>query len=167
MVRDHLEALQIRKWYTINMEQIIQLLKKWQANSVVFASTAHGFHWNVEGPLFTQYHEFFGKIYEDVQSSVDLIAEWIRKFDSQAPYSLQYFIALQTYEEVVLESNSPISMSRQLLSMNDQIILEIKNLFEVANIQSEQGLANFLSERQDKHQLWGWQLRASLKSTVN
>lgn len=149
------------------MEQIIQLLKKWQANSVVFSSTAQGFHWNVEGPLFSQYHDFFGNIYSDVHSSIDVISEWLRKFDSAAPFSLQDFISLQTYGDIVVESNSPISMSRQLLSMNDQMILDIKTMFEIANIQGEQALANFLAERQDKHQLWGWQLRSSLKSTVN
>ena len=149
------------------MDLLIQLLKKWQANSVVFYTTAHGFHWNVEGPLFTQYHAFFEDIYTDVYGTIDTIAEWIRKFDTPAPYSLQDFIASQTYGDVQLDSNSPIAMSRQLLLMNDVMIESIKQMFDVATIQKEQGLANFLADRQEKHEFWGWWLKSSLKSTIN
>lgn len=149
------------------MDKLIMMLKKWQANSVVFYSTAHGFHWNVEGPLFTQYHDFFKEIYEDLHGTIDTISEWMRKFDVMAPYTLNDFIAAQTYGDVQLDSNSPISMSRQLLSMNDQMIADIKVMFDEATLQKEQGLANFLADRQDKHEFWGWWLKSSLKATVN
>lgn len=149
------------------MEQIINLLKKFQANSVVLYSTAHGFHWNVEGPLFTQYHEFFEKIYSDVYGSIDTIAEFLRKYDALAPYTLQDFTTLNTYGDVELESNSPISMSRQLLSMIESMISDIKILFDEATLQKEQGLANFLADRQDSLEFHAWWLRASLKQTFN
>lgn len=149
------------------MEELIASLKKWQANSVVFYSTAHGFHWNVEGPLFTQYHDFFKEIYEDVYGSIDTIAEWLRKFDTYAPYTLQEFIALSEYNDVNLQSNSPLAMSRQLLDMNGKMIEDIKKMFIVASGSGEQALANFLAERQDKHQFWSWWLKSSLKQTIN
>ena len=149
------------------MEQLIAMLKKWQANSVVFYSTAHGFHWNVEGPLFTQYHAFFEQIYSDVYETIDTISEWLRKFDVVAPYTLADFTANNNYGDVQLDSNSPIAMSRQLLNMNNQMIADIKIMFDQATIQKEQGLANFLAERQDKHEFWGWWLKSSLKSTIN
>jgi starvation-inducible DNA-binding protein len=149
------------------MEELIVALKRYQANSVVLYSTAHGFHWNVEGPLFTQYHEFFEEIYTDIYGTIDTIAEWLRKFDVKAPYTLPDFIATQNYGDVQLDSNSPIAMSRQLLDMNLKIISDIKSMFDVATLQNEQGLANFLAERQDKHQFWVWWLRSSLKSTIN
>ena len=66
------------------MEELIYRLRQWQANSLVLYSTSHGFHWNVEGALFTQYHAFFKEIYEDVFDSIDTIAEWQRKFQSPA-----------------------------------------------------------------------------------
>ena len=149
------------------MNSLIQALKRWQANSVVFYNTAHGFHWNVEGPLFTQYHEFFEEIYSDVYATIDTISEWLRKFDTPAPYTLQDFVLNNNYGDVQLDSNSPISMSRQLLNMNDKMISDIKIMFDEATLQKEQGLANFLADRQDKHEFWGWWLRSSLKSTIN
>jgi starvation-inducible DNA-binding protein len=149
------------------MELLVTRLKRFQANSVVFYSTAHGFHWNVEGPLFTQYHAFFEQIYSDVYSTIDVISEWLRKFDSVAPYTLQDFISNNTYGDVQLDSNSPISMTRQLLDMNERMIQDIKEMFDIATNNKEQGLANFLADRQDKHEFWGWWLRSSLKPTIN
>lgn len=149
------------------MEKLISMLKTWQANTVVFKSTAHGFHWNVEGPLFTQYHAFFKDIYEDVDDTIDTVSEWLRKFDTVAPYTLTDFVSNNNYGDVQLDSNSPVAMTRQLLAMNDKMISDIKIMFDEATLQKEQGLANFLAERQDKHEFWGWWLKASLKQTIN
>jgi starvation-inducible DNA-binding protein len=149
------------------MDQLVYKLKQFQANSVVLYSTAHGFHWNVEGPLFTQYHEFFGSVYADVYSTIDTISEWMRKFDTPAPYTLESFLQSNTYGDVQLDSNSPIAMSRQLLEMVESMISDVKIMFDEATLQKEQGLANFLADRQDKLEFWAWWLRSSLKATVN
>lgn len=149
------------------MEKLVMMLKGWQANSVVLYSTAHGFHWNVEGPLFTQYHEFFKDIYEDVYGTIDTISEWLRKFDVVAPYTLTDFVSNNNYGDVQLDSNSPLAMSRQLLAMNEKMISDIKIMFDEATLQKEQGLANFLADRQDKHEFWRWWLKSSLKQTIN
>lgn len=149
------------------MEELIQLLRKWQANSVVLYSTAHGFHWNVEGALFTQYHSFFEEIYSDIYSSVDTIAEWQRKFNSNAPYTLNDMIRLNSYGEIISPTNSPLMMSDILLNMIDIMINDVKLIFQSASALNEQGLANFAADRQDKLQFWSWWLRSSIKSTVN
>ena len=149
------------------MDKIIAMLRQYLANSVVFASTAHGFHWNVEGPLFTEYHEFFGEIYEDVDGTVDTIAEWMRKFNEKSPYTLDQFIQSQNFGDVFTESNSPITMSKMLYDMNSKMISDIKVMFDEATLQKEQGLANFLADRQTAHEKWGWFLRAILTPTVN
>ena len=149
------------------MEALIEPLKQYQANSVVFATTAHGFHWNVEGPLFTEFHELFREIYEDVDGTVDTIAEWLRVFDIQAPYKLTDFVMNQNFMDMEIESNSPITFTRALLMMNDKMIVDIKNMFDMATQNREQGLANFLADRQTAHQKWGWFLKSILKSTIN
>lgn len=149
------------------MEELISLLKKWQANSVVMASAAHGFHWNVEGPLFTQYHDFFGSIYEDVDGTVDVISEWIRKFDSQTPYTLNQLLLNQSLPDTLTSSNSPITMSRILFDVNEVMLKDLETIFNSATLQNEEGLANFISERQDAHKKWQWWLKSSLKQTIN
>lgn len=149
------------------MENLILALKQYLANTIVYKSAAHGYHWNVEGPLFTQYHSFFKEIYEDVDSTIDTIGEWLRKFDSVAPYTLEEFVSLNNMPDMTIESNSPIVMSRMLLNGNEKLISDIRLMLEMSNVENEQGLLNFLADRQEKHEFYGWWLRSSLKSTIN
>ena len=64
------------------MDELKQALKQAFANSFAFYLKAHYFHWNVEGMLFSQFHDFFGNIYQEVYASIDPFAENIRKIDS-------------------------------------------------------------------------------------
>jgi len=149
------------------MDELISKLQQWQANSVVLYSTAHGFHWNVEGALFTQYHAFFEQIYTDVYETIDTIAEWQRKFNAPAPFTLGDFTRLNTYGDITSPSTSPLLMSQILLTMTEKMIEDVKDLFDIATQNREQGLANFCADRQDKLQFWAWWLRSSIKSTIN
>ena len=36
------------------------------ADTVTVTHVAHGYHWNVKGVNFSQYHELFGGIYQDL-----------------------------------------------------------------------------------------------------
>ena len=54
-------------------------LKITLANVFVMYFKSHSFHWNVEGPNFSQYHKFLDDLYNDLWDSVDTIAEGVRK----------------------------------------------------------------------------------------
>jgi starvation-inducible DNA-binding protein len=123
---------------------------------------AHGYHWNEEGQDFSQYHELFEAIYSDAYSSIDPIAENIRKLDDYAPFSLQKFLDLRTIEFKDVQPN-PKAMANSLLTANDALLGVLKDTFDVSMKADEQGIANFLAERIDMHQKWAWQLRASTK----
>ena len=73
------------------MEDFIEQMKVCQASAFALYLKAHNFHWNVEGPNFAQYHEFFSDYYNDVWGSVDAIAEHIRTLDAYVPGSLGRF----------------------------------------------------------------------------
>ena len=44
---------------------------------------------------------------------------------------------------------------------------DLKESFTIATSANEEGAANYIAERIDAHQKWGWKLSASLKSMVN
>ena len=48
------------------MNELLKALKIAFASEFAFYLKAHYFHWNVEGPLFSQLHDLFGNIYEEV-----------------------------------------------------------------------------------------------------
>ena len=61
-------------------------LKTLLATEYAFVIKAQNFHWNVEGPDFAQYHQFFGELYNEVyENTIDQTAEYIRTLDVYAP----------------------------------------------------------------------------------
>jgi starvation-inducible DNA-binding protein len=123
---------------------------------------AHGYHWNVEGADFSQYHSLFADIYEDVYSSIDPIAEDLRKLGEYAPFTLSKFIELRTVESVEV-APTPKAMAKALLKVNEGVLVTIGKAFASATKANEQGIANLLAERDDMHKKWYWQLTASTK----
>lgn len=58
---------------------IVSSLQLLVADLYSLTALAHNLHWNVEGPNFTEYHEYFGSVYEWAFSNSDDVAEQIRK----------------------------------------------------------------------------------------
>jgi DNA-binding ferritin-like protein len=54
-------------------------------------------------------------------------------------------------------------MLADLLMATEQILICVNKAFAIAVAANQQGIANFLAERDDAHKKWAWQLRASLK----
>lgn len=144
------------------MSALTNDLKTLLSDSVTMYFVAHGYHWNVEGSDFSQYHSLFADIYEDVYSSIDPIAEDLRKLDEYAPFTLSKFIDLRTVESVEVAPN-PKAMAKALLKVNEGVLVTIGKAFASATKANEQGIANFLAEREDMHKKWHWQLTASTK----
>jgi len=144
------------------METLIDIMKKTLADTFAFYLKAHNFDWNVEGPLFSQFHDFFGKLYEEVFSAVDTIAEEIRVLDSYAPGSFSRFSELTDIEDstVVLP---PVEMVQILLDDNEKVLATLNIAFKLATNFDKQGLANLIADRIDAHNKHAWMLRSIIK----
>ena len=142
---------------------LVNELKVLQANVFAMYSQAHGYHWNVEGELFKQMHAFFLEIYEDVYDQMDAISENIRKLGDKAPFGARVWAQNATISIDDSENLSDEQMLRALVSTNAALIEQLMHIFDVADSENEQGIANYIAERIDKHQFWNWQLTASLK----
>ena len=144
------------------MKELIKSLKVLLSDVVTMYFQGHGYHWNVEGPDFSQYHALFEDIYTDVYASIDPVAEMLRKLDAYAPFGLQDFIDNRTISASSVKPD-PKEMAKALLKSNDGVMKTLNETFDLAIKNNKQGIANFLSERIDMHDKWGWQLRASTK----
>ena len=140
----------------------------YNATKIAFASTfsfylkAQNFHWNVEGSDFLEYHDLFGKIYEEVYGSVDDFAEKIRSIGTYVPASLSRFNMLTQVEDEtsVLPKEQ---MVLQLATDNEKMVKILKMAYDISEAHGEHGFSNFLAERMDAHRKHGWMLRASTK----
>lgn len=137
-------------------------LKGLLADVIAFSFKAQGYHWNVEGDDFPQFHAFFGDIYEDAEGSIDPIAENIRKVGEYAPFRLTRFVELTSIPETNVTSDHE-DMTMDLYMSNKIVIQKLYSAFNAAVSENKQGIANFLSERIDMHEKWDWQLRVTSK----
>ena len=141
---------------------LAETLKTLLGTTFTFYVKIHGFHFNVEGSDFPQYHKFLGEFYEEVYSSVDKIGEYIRALDHYAPGSLTRFAELSILEDQTKIPRAEL-MIAELYEDNLKIQQFLKSAFQVAEEEQEQGVANFIAERQDAHGKHGWMLRSILK----
>ena len=145
------------------MNELVNQMKVVLATTFAFYLKAQNFHWNVEGPNFSEYHALFGGIYEDAFGSVDEVAERIRTLDHYAPGSMSRFAQLSVVDDQI---NIPTarSMVQELLSDNAKIIAELNKAFDLASKANKQGLADYFAGRVDAHEKHGWMLRATAKT---
>ena len=143
------------------MEQLLERMKVLLATNFSFYLKLHFFHWNVTGPNFPQYHEFFGDLYEEVFAANDNIAEHIRAIKGYAPGSLGRFLDLTTIKDQV-----DVVPAEQMLSIaiqdNDKVLEALNLAYLAAEQSAEHGLANFLQDRMDIHKKHAWMLRSTL-----
>lgn len=144
------------------MDELQRALKIAFASEYAFALKSQNFHWNVEGPLFPQLHELFGKIYEEVYNSIDPFAENIRKIKAYTPASYTRFSMLSGIEDET-EILPADAMLAELLSDSDRMQEMFKIVFQASEELREHGLSDFLAGRQDAHAKHSWMLRATLK----
>jgi len=137
-------------------------LKILLATNFAYYLKAHGFHWNVEGPDFSELHGFFQEIYEDAYSAIDPTAEYIRYLGEYSPASFERFGELT---EISGQTKIPRArlMLEELKANNDQMLDLLNRCFAEANDANEQGIANFIAERLSAHGKYRWQLTSYLK----
>ena len=132
------------------------------ADVFLFYLQAHYYHWNVEGRHFAQDHELFGKIYEDVQGSIDKFAEELRTLDTFAPGVFNRFMDLAGIEQ---ESTIPGSdeMYKRLIASNEKVITGLTELFMMLEDNHLHGFGDFIAGRIDAHNKHQWMLKSTLK----
>jgi starvation-inducible DNA-binding protein len=138
-------------------------LKTILATAYALSIKAQNFHWNVEGPDFPQYHDFFGNFYEEVYGAIDRTAELIRQLDSYTPGSILRYAELSQIQDQTKIPRAMLMME-ELYHDNAIILNMYKQAFHVAEEADEQGIANFIAERIDAHGKHQWMLRSILKT---
>jgi len=136
-------------------------LKTLLGSTFVVYTKTHGFHWNIEGSDFPQYHEFLKNMYEEIYESIDTIAEYIRTLGVYSPGSLARMLELSIIEEQYKVPRAELMLA-ELLDDVDKMTTLVTDIFDVATNERAQGIANYLAELQDLYTKKAWMLRATL-----
>ena len=140
--------------------QIIgEKLKVVLATAHAFALKAQNYHWNVTGPHFIEYHEFFQEIYEHVHADTDKYAEVIRMLGMFAPGSLSRFAEMARINDEQTIPTPDVMFSR-LASGNAIMLSLLNNTHADATEAKNFAVTSFIEERLQYHEKLGWKLNS-------
>lgn len=143
--------------------KLIEQLKVSQASTFALYLKCHNYHWNVEGPDFTQYHAFLGDLYNELWLAVDLIAEHTRTLQVYVPGSLVRFKELSVVDDAIT-----IPKAQNMLTIirddNQKVIKVLQEARDYSETAKTYGITNFLEDRIDIHFKHDWMLRSITKA---
>lgn len=144
------------------MDDLKLAVKHAFATTYAFLVKSENFHWNVTGPDFMQYHQLFGKIYDEVDDELDDFAEHVRAIRCYVPASFSQLSEHSSITDTV-EVLPKNEMLRTLYVDNGKVHEALLVAYALAEEYAEHGLCAFLSERIDEHRKHGWMLYSSME----
>ncbi len=139
------------------------ILQKLLANQYVLYTKTRNYHWNVEGPQFLQMHEFYERLYTELEEVFDAVAERIRQLGHYSEGRLKDFLSITD----LLEQDYPVHQKEQvtnLLNDHETIIRLLRNAVDkLTDDVKDAGTADFVTGMMEKHEQWAWFLRSYLR----
>ena len=142
------------------METLVEAMKRLFATNYQYYVKSHGFHVNVVGPDFVQYHQLFGEVYEFADDATDTIGEHIRVLQAIAPFSLVRIMELGTIED---SKGTPeaLVMVKDLLADSQIVMDHYEEVHDIAVEFKQYGLINFIEGQMDGLGKIMWKLRST------
>ena len=137
-------------------------LSRLLADTYLLYLKTHGFHWNVEGPMFQTLHQMFMTQYTETWNAIDPIAERIRALGHYAPGSYQQYIKLASVKETAGVPKAE-KMVQELINGQETVTRTARSVLPVADKANDQPTLDLLTQRLDIHEKNAWMLRSLLK----
>jgi DNA-binding ferritin-like protein len=131
------------------------------ATNFVAYYRAHTAHVNVTGRNFVSDHKMLGRIYKDLQSAIDPIAEIIRTREAFMPTSLAQVLSNSDIEDEDVEGSAD-DLLNTVLEDQQELIECYRELITAAEDEGRVEIANYAQDRVLKHETYAWQLRSTL-----
>lgn len=125
-------------------EALAMCLTECLSNTVVFKFKAHGHHWNVKGPDFTEFHSLFGNIYTESEEQIDTIGELIRFRGMPTIYRLTDFANNSSISDAEVGSDA-LAMVRDLRDSNLTLLACLNDTFNCAQAVNDQGIMDTIA----------------------
>ncbi len=122
-----------------------------------------GMHWNVEGPMFFSLHKLTETQYEEIEESVDVIAERIRALGLPAPESLRQLDERSIIEDLPKLEDLKGRVER-LVTDFEKAGQRLKAIIKLAEANDDIKTADLLTEQLGTYDEFAWMLRATIAS---
>lgn len=141
---------------------IAQGLSRLLADTYILYLKTHGFHWNVEGPMFQTLHVMFMDQYTEAWNAIDPIAERIRALGHYAPGSYAQYVKLASIRETTTVPRAE-KMIAELIAGQEAVARTARSVLPLADDANDQPTLDLLTQRLDIHEKNAWMLRSLLK----
>ena len=144
--------------------ELAEQLKKLFATNFNSYVLSHGYHQNLEGDSFYEYHKLFQKIYEYLQDNIDTQGELIRTIDEVVPFSLKRIEELTEVKDVDTVPDIPtmvVDIDAALYTLIDLA----NGVFEQSQTDKEYGVNNYAAGYIQDLNKFCWMLKASSQGT--
>ncbi len=121
------------------------------------------FHWNVSGESFMELHKLFEHQYNQLEETIDEIAERIGKLGSNTMGTMTQFLQHTRLKEWPNEYPVRMKMIEELLEDHETLIKEIREDVEKCDESGDAGTTDFLTAIMKQHETIAWTLRRYLK----
>ena len=138
-------------------------LEKFLATQSILNLKIRNFHWNVQGPHFSDYHKFFEEMYESSAELIDDIAERIRMLGEKSPATMSFFLENSFLEEQSNYNLEAEKMVAELVADTEKTISEMRKAIEVIGETGDKGTEDFLIATMQDHEKNAWMLRSMIK----
>ena len=146
-----------------HLSEVAKSLSQVLSDEFVLYTKTRNAHWNVEGKDFHDMHEFFEEQYEQLDETMDAVAERIRMLGHYAPGTLKGFLSLTHLTEATREKNDSIGLITELLKDHESIIKVLRTeINRFATELHDLGSSDFATGLMETHEKMAWQLRAHL-----
>lgn len=139
------------------------ILQKLLANQYLLYTKTRNYHWNIEGPSFLQMHEFYERLYTELELAFDEVAERIRQLGHYSEGRLKDFLKITDLEEQDYP-NHQMEQITNLLNDHETIIRGLRSdVDKLTDDIKDSGTADFVTGMMEKHEQWAWFLRSYLR----
>lgn len=142
------------------MSKLSDQMKQLWADNFCARIKAHGYHINLTGEEFFQYHQLFDKVYSTLDEYIDTLGEGIRTLDEVVPASLTRLGQLCTIADAT-QVPDECDMVKELYADIEKLIADATIAFDTCGSNKKYGLQNILADYLQDTEKLCWMLRAS------
>ena len=147
-----------------SLSKVAHALNGFLADEFLHYLKTRNAHWNIEGLDFHAMHKFFEEQYEQLDETMDEVAERIRMLGHYAPATMKSYLELTHLTEQSRQKNDSAGFIKELLGDHESVIIRLReniNLF--ASELNDLGTSDFITGLMETHEKMAWMLRAHLK----
>lgn len=141
-------------------KDIVKRLNITLADLYVIYTKARNYHWNVKGISFYSFHNFFQKIYEQLNEFVDDVAERIATLGERPASTLKEFLELARVKEDTSQVSDPKAQIKNLLQDYETLINNIRKDISAIG-EKDPATGDLLTDMLRELEKTAWMIRAS------